>query len=131
MNIPDKHAFFAEMCRVVRPGGKVVVYDPIKGDEHPLTFPVPWSRDGQISYLVNSAQTRRTLEDLDLNIVEWQDVSQKSISWFAANAKQPTKPKALGLNVLLGEEWRQMAANMLQNLNDGRIAIIQVVALKR
>jgi ubiquinone/menaquinone biosynthesis C-methylase UbiE len=31
MNIPDKHAFFAEVARVVKPGGRVVVYDPIKG----------------------------------------------------------------------------------------------------
>lgn len=131
MNIADKHAFFAEMSRVVKPGGKVVVYDPIKGDEHPLAFPVPWSRDGDISFLVNSSETRRTLENLDLDITEWQDVSQKSISWFAANAKQPANPNALGLNVLLGEQWRQMAANMVKNLNDGRISIIQVVARKR
>jgi ubiquinone/menaquinone biosynthesis C-methylase UbiE len=131
MNIPDKHAFFAEMCRVVKPGGKVVVYDPIKGDQHPLTFPVPWSRDGLISFLVNSSETRETLEDLDLDITEWHDVSQKSISWFAANARQPANPKALGINLLLGDEWPQMAANMVKNLNEGRISIIQVVALKR
>lgn len=128
MNIPDKQAFFAEMRRVVRPGGKLVIYDPIKGDDQPLEFPVPWSRDGGISYLIAGEETRRILEDVGLEIAEWQDASEKSVEWFAANAARAQKPNALGLHLLLGEEWPTMAGNMVKNLADGRIAVIQVVA---
>ena len=130
MNIPDKHAFFSEMYRVVRPGGRLVIYDPIKGDDEPLEFPVPWSRDGRISFLIQEDETRRILEEMALDLIQWLDVSEKSIAWFMANSKQPPKPNALGLHVLLGDEWQEMAANMVKNLKNGRIAIIQSVARK-
>lgn len=131
MNIADKHAFFAEMRRVVRPGGKVVIYDPIKGNDEPLTFPVPWSREGEFSFLIQAQATRQILEDLDLEVREWHDVSQRSLDWFAANARRTATPKALGLHVLLGSDWPNMAANMVQNLSAGRIAVIQAVARRR
>ena len=42
MNIPDKTAMFAEMKRVVAPGGTLAIYDPIKGPGGDLQLPVPW-----------------------------------------------------------------------------------------
>lgn len=131
MNISDKNAFFAEMQRVVRPGGKLVIYDPVKGDDRPLEFPVPWSRDGRISFLIKAEETRQILESQGLDLIEWYDASEKSRWWFAANAERAQKPSALGVQLLLGDEWRVMAANTVKNLAEGRIAVIQVVARRR
>jgi SAM-dependent methyltransferase len=139
MNIQDKQAFFKEMRRVVRPGGRLVIYDPIQGDGAALDFPVPWSRDGDINFLINAEETRRVLEGLDLEITRWQDASQKSVDWFAANAQRgqdlkanevpiPAAPPRLGLNVLLGGDWPIMAGNMVENLKNGRLAVVQVIA---
>ena len=132
MNIPDKRAFFGELRRVVRPGGRLVIYDPIRGQEEGMDFPVPWSRDGNISFLIGAEETRSVLEDLDLEITAWQDASQKSIEWFVANAPRAQGSGAhLGINILLGRDWPTMSANMVKNLTNGRLAVVQVVARRR
>lgn len=131
MNIPDKRAFFGEMRRVVRPGGRLVIYDPILGNGDPLEYPVPWSRDGAISFLIDADETRSVLEELDLEVTQWEDASEKSIAWFAENAQQSGPPSAVGIHLLLGADWRAMSVNMVKNLANGRLAVIQVVAERR
>ena len=43
MNIADKPRMMAEAARVLRPGGKLVVYDVMTQREGPVTYPLPWS----------------------------------------------------------------------------------------
>ena len=128
MNIPDKQRFFDEMFRVVKPGGRVAIYDPIAGNGEPLRFPVPWSRDGDISFLINTEQTQARLAEAGFAIVEWHDVSQRSLDWFQAQAASGAPPSPLNLVLLLGAEWSTMAANMVRNIAEGRLAVVQVIA---
>lgn len=129
MNIPDKRRLFGEMYRVVKPGGRIAVYDPIGGDGAALEFPLPWSRDGAISFLCDAGETRAILESAGFAIETWRDVSRESLDWFAKNATPaPDATPALGLHLLLGSDWPEMAANMVKNLAAGRLAVIQVIA---
>jgi SAM-dependent methyltransferase len=49
MNVADKRRLFTEVARVLRPGGRFVVYDPVlTGAEHP-PYPVPWAADRELS----------------------------------------------------------------------------------
>jgi SAM-dependent methyltransferase len=129
MNIPDKKRMFGEMARVVKPGGCIAIYDPICGSGEPITFPVPWSRDGAISFLINADETRSLLESLGLVVETWNDVSEKSLAWFkerAASAED--EPPPLGLQLLLGSDWPTMARNMVQGIAEGKITVVQVIA---
>ncbi len=129
MNIPDKRGMFAEMARVTKSGGRVVIYDPIRGADEPLTYPVPWSRDGEISFLVDAEETRSLLESAGLRVETWNDVSEKSLQWFRKNAANTSAaPPVLGLHLLLGPEWPTMASNMVENIAAGRLAVVQVIA---
>lgn len=133
MNIADKRTFFSEMRRVVRPGGRVVIYDPIQGPGPAPEFPVPWSTDGDISFLIDAAATRRILDDLGLEITVWEDASQKSLDWFSANVRRTAaaaRPAALGFQLLLPFAWPAMGANMVKNLASSALAVIQVVATR-
>lgn len=57
MNIPDKHALYAEAFRVLRPGGTFVVYDVLQGEGGEVHYPVPWADDSSTSF-------PSTLEDM-------------------------------------------------------------------
>lgn len=127
MNIRDKDRFFGEMLRVLRPGGRLALYDPIAGDGRDLTFPVPWSRDGRFSFLIDSDETRAALEGAGFEVVEWRDRSQRSLDWFQKQ-QGSGPPSPLNLGLLMGGEWPTMAANMVANLASGKLAVIQVVA---
>jgi SAM-dependent methyltransferase len=42
MNIADKGRFYANIHRVLKPAGRLAIYDVVAGDAGPLIFPVPW-----------------------------------------------------------------------------------------
>ena len=58
MNIDDKAGFYAEMRRVLRPGGRLAFFDLLAGANKPIHFPVPWAEDATSSALATWAATR-------------------------------------------------------------------------
>jgi SAM-dependent methyltransferase len=59
MNISDKPALYAEAFRVLRPGGRFVVYDVLKGEGGDIRYPVPWAHDSSTSFLATPEDMRR------------------------------------------------------------------------
>lgn len=51
MNIPDKRAVFAEVRRVLRPGGRFGVYEQMLTGGGPIPYPLPWATDHRSSFL--------------------------------------------------------------------------------
>ncbi len=132
MNIEDKPQLYAEMARVLKPGGRLAIYDIVQGPDGEALFPVPWARQSDISFLVNPNELQELLSDAGFHIESWQDTTDAGRRWFQrVNDKiEQSGPAPLGLQVLLGDDFREMAANQIRNLNENRIALLQVVALR-
>ena len=64
MNIADKEALFAEIGRVLRPGGQLAVYDIMKRDDQPLQYPVPWASNSKTCAIAPPRQYRDGLDSL-------------------------------------------------------------------
>ena len=47
MNIADRPRLYAEVARVIRPGGMFAIYDVMKGTKEGMLFPLPWARTGR------------------------------------------------------------------------------------
>lgn len=56
MNIEDKARLHAGIHRVLKPGGKLAVYDILRGSGEPMTYPLPWARTPQTSFPVTEAE---------------------------------------------------------------------------
>ena len=56
INIPDKGAVFAEVRRVLQPGGLFGLYEQVRVGEGEPTYPLPWAEDERSSF-VESLQT--------------------------------------------------------------------------
>ncbi len=129
MNIADKTRLYTEMRRVLKPGGRLAIYDVLAGEGGAVHFPVPWARDSVISHLISPQQLRETLVDLDFKILSWQDSTEKGRTWFrrmGAKIKQQGLPR-LGIHLLLGADFGLMAQNQVRNLEEDRIALIETI----
>ena len=82
---------------------------------------MPWARDATLSFLVPVEEERALLAAAGLCVVAWQE---------AAITPPQRGPQALpSLQQLLwGEEWPDIAANMGRNVAEGRIGTIWAVA---
>ena len=130
MNIPDKPQLYAEMWRVLRPGGILAIYDVLAGSGGPVHFPVPWARAPSISFLASPDEMRLLLEEAGFEILSWRDTTGLGREWFRAvrQKMQDKGPSPLGVHVLLGPDFQAMAQNLVRNLEENRIALIEILA---
>lgn len=132
MNIPDKARLYREMCRVLRPGGTLALYDILAGPSGPVLFPVPWARTPKTSFLATPDELRKLLDQAGFEITTWSDATDAARAWFVSLAAKIGKEglPPLGFHLLLGPDFAVMAQNQRRNLEEGRIVLAQVVARK-
>ncbi len=132
MNIADKPRFYAEIRRVLAPGGRLLFHDVFRGAGGAPHYPVPWAGDASISHLEPPEEVARILDSLGLARQCWEDVSAKSLAWFRALLERfATRGRPpLGLHLLMGADAAQKFENQVRNLAEARIVVVQAVYAK-
>ncbi|CAI9398633.1 2-methoxy-6-polyprenyl-1,4-benzoquinol methylase, mitochondrial [Aestuariimicrobium sp. T2.26MG-19.2B] len=129
MNIADKAALYAEAFRVLRPGGRFVLYDVLQGEGGEVHYPVPWAKDESTSWLATPDRTRQLLVEAGFEVVEQADSSDESLEWFRqvrARIEREGQPPVT-FATFLGDAFAEMAANQVTNLAERRIRTVMVV----
>ena len=132
MNIADKDRLYGEMYRVLKPGGRLALYDIVAGNGGPLHFPVPWARRPEISFLTTPDELRAGVAVAGFRVDVFRDVSEAGLEWRKEITEKIAKDgqPPLGLHVVMGSAWREMFGNVGRNLEEDRIRLIQMVARK-
>lgn len=130
MNIADKATFYEELRRVLRPRGLLGIYDVLAGPGGDIHFPVPWARDASESFLASPEEMETLLDDAGFEIIAWRDRSEDGLQWFQRLRERMAQdgPPAIGFSLLLGDGFRDMAANQVRNLAERRILPTEIVA---
>jgi SAM-dependent methyltransferase len=127
MNIADRMAFYSEIHRVMRPGGQLAIYDVIVGDGRPLIFPVPWAQRPGMSFLLPADAMRQMLESSGFQEVSWADKTDAAMTWFAEVQSGLRSSPPLSIAAVMGPQFLEMAQNLDQNLQEGRVRLAQAV----
>jgi SAM-dependent methyltransferase len=129
MNIADKSALYREVARVLKPGTLLGIYDLLQGEGGGVVFPVPWARTPDTSFLVSPSDLRSLLEGAGFEIVDWSDTTDQGREWFVQlrERMQRAGVPPVTFQVLMGDDFPQMAENQLRNLIEGRVAPTQII----
>jgi hypothetical protein len=112
---------------VLRPGGRLAIYDVVAGEGDPPILPLPWARVPEISFLVTPDAMRDALNGAGFEEVSWGDKTAEGVEWFAEMQARKQSSPSLGLHVVMGPEFAGMAANLGRNLREGRVRLIQAI----
>lgn len=132
MNIEDKRAWLEEVYRVIKPGGRAVLYEVCGSKNTPLHFPVPWAQDSSISFLLPPDAFRDVVSNIGFDIDVWNDktnLAQQAFANVAEPVGEPVLP-ALGVHLLVGNDIKTKAYNLHRNLDEQRVSLIETVAVK-
>jgi SAM-dependent methyltransferase len=122
MNIPDKQAVFAEVHRVLEPGGLFAVYEQMRTNPGDLPYPLPWAEDERSSFVESADDYTRQLEAVGFSIDEVEDRTASTLG--------PPPAGPVSNAVVFGQAFVERIGNNIAATKAGLLGAVLVVARK-
>jgi len=122
MNIADKRKLYAEIRRVLKPGGRYAFQEMAAGETATSHFPLPWATYPADSFLVSAETMRSILDEIGFIAERFEDTSDAHLGRTAADAA----PNSLTLGVYV-DNLAQKAGNARRSLQEGQIRLVRGV----
>lgn len=129
MNIADKAALYAEIHRVLKPAGWLMLSEIARGDGGELDYPTPWAETPESSFLATPGQTEEGLRSCGFVDIELRDTREQALA-FAQRSRalvdRGEKPPHRAVQLIHGEAAATMAANTGRGFAESAILPIEV-----
>jgi SAM-dependent methyltransferase len=121
MNIQDKRSVFAEVHRVLQPGGAFVVFDQMRVSTGDLPYPLPWALDERSSFVESPDDYTQHLTAAGFTVDQTEDRT-------ASVGPPPAESGTLSPAVVFGRQFMRRIRNNMQASDDGLLAAVLIVA---
>lgn len=121
MNVADKRAMFAEVHRVLKPGGRFSFTHLALGSAGEPHYPLPWATDASYSFLGTPDYVLQTLREVGFAKAEPR-------SEVSGPGTRPAND--IGVATVLGADMPQRQANAARSVKEGRLVPMLVIADK-
>jgi sarcosine/dimethylglycine N-methyltransferase len=128
MNIADKGKLYAEVCRVLKPGGKFAFQEMSAGEEAIIYFPLPWATDPADNFLISSDEMHTLLGESGFVAECFEDASDMILNSPPPVSAAPvaSAQAQLGLSVFV-DNLAEKAGNARRSLQEGRVRFVRGV----
>jgi ubiquinone/menaquinone biosynthesis C-methylase UbiE len=133
MNIADKAGFYAEIHRVLRPGGWLVLSELAQGPGDAPDYPTPWARTAESSFLATPQETREGLEAAGFAVSSLRETTEQSLAYgdrSRASVERGEKPPHRAVMLIHGEIATEAMANTARGLAQSRLVPIEIFCRK-
>jgi ubiquinone/menaquinone biosynthesis C-methylase UbiE len=130
MNIADKARLFENVRRVLKPGALFGVYEVMRAGEGELPYPMPWAQTVETSFVEPPETYRRLLKGAGFEL-EREENRREFVLKLAGEMREKAAihgAPPLSLHVLMGPAWRDRLANVMNTLERGTIAPVEMIA---
>jgi SAM-dependent methyltransferase len=134
MNIADRARFYREICRVLKPGGWLVLSEIVRGKEGDVLYPTPWAATAAQSFLSTAEETRNGLRSEGFEVELVRNDLQRALDFGArsrAMVERGEKPPYRANALVHGDAAGATLANVARAYRGGSLIPIEVVARKR
>lgn len=127
MNVADKAGFFAEVVRVLKPGGLFAFESVLAGNGEPIHLPAFWASRAELSHLVSRADLTRLLGAAGLEAQSLDDTTAEVIAQGHKRraAMAAADPALLSVAVIVPDDVDLKMRNALQNNEEGRTVTVK------
>lgn len=122
MNIADKQGLYAEICRVLKPGGRYAFQEMAAGEVAASYFPLPWATDPADSHLISGEDIRSLLGEKGFIEELFEDTSDAHLDM--APVTTAASPLTLGVYI---DNLAEKAGNARRSLEEGQIRLVRGV----
>lgn len=130
MNIADRKTLYAEIRRVLRPGGSLALSELARGPGPEPQYPTPWAASAHASFLATPEATRRGLEEAGFEVRQFRSTVEEALA-FAERSRalvaRGEKPPHRAVMLLHGAIAKQAMANTARGLAQSSIMPIEVL----
>lgn len=133
MNIADKKSVFAEVHRVLKPGGIFGIFDLMRETDAAFDYPVAWSSTPETNFIDFAAHYRMMLGDAGFGIEKERNRADFARAFFRQMGERIAKARADGEPpppppIVMGPTAPQKLANMRGLIERGTIAPVEMIA---
>jgi ubiquinone/menaquinone biosynthesis C-methylase UbiE len=130
MNVPDIQELCCHVGRAVKSWGIFGVYDVMRTSSEPLGYPVPWAQGAAGSFVHRPEEYRTALRRAGFDVIVETNRRGFALEFLRrmTNGVTIAGQSPLGLHILMGADAAAKMANMIDNVQRGAVAPIELIA---
>ncbi|MCB1744605.1 MAG: class I SAM-dependent methyltransferase [Gammaproteobacteria bacterium] len=129
MNIADKRGFYAEIHRVLKPGGWLFLSEVAAGPAGEPDYPTPWARTAASSFLTTPEETLAGLRATGFEVIDHKERVQETLAFgerSRAALKRGEKAPHRAVQLIHGEIATRAMSNNARATAQGRAVPIEI-----